>query len=81
MKTLISEEEVSAGVQRLATAINGHYNDQSLTIVGVLTGSVVLLADMIRQMTMPLRVGVVQASSYRGCDDARSVGHQFRSDA
>jgi hypoxanthine phosphoribosyltransferase len=42
------------------------YGAEPLTIVGVLTGSVVLLADMIRQLTMPLRVGVVQASSYRG---------------
>ena len=42
------------------------YGDQPLTIVGVLTGSVVLLADVIRQLSMPLRVGVVQASSYRG---------------
>jgi hypoxanthine phosphoribosyltransferase len=37
-----------------------------LTIIGVLTGSLVLLADLIRQLEMPLRVGVVQASSYAG---------------
>jgi hypoxanthine phosphoribosyltransferase len=66
MKTLISEQEVSDGVRRMAEQINVQYADKPLTIVGVLTGSVVLLADMIRQMTMPLRVGVVQASSYRG---------------
>jgi hypoxanthine phosphoribosyltransferase len=34
--------------------------------VGVLTGSLVLLADLIRQLDMPLRIGLVQASSYRG---------------
>ena len=37
-----------------------------MTIIGVLTGSVVLLADLIRLLTMPLRVGVIQARSYRG---------------
>jgi hypoxanthine phosphoribosyltransferase len=31
-----------------------------------MTGSVVLLADLIRLLDMPLRVGVVQARSYRG---------------
>ncbi|MCA9216006.1 MAG: hypoxanthine phosphoribosyltransferase [Planctomycetales bacterium] len=66
MKTLISEPEVNEAVCRMADEINGFYGDSPLTIVGVLTGSVVLLADLIRQMTMPLRVGVVQASSYRG---------------
>ena len=66
MRTLISEPEVRQGVQRLADQIMATYGDRPLTIVGVLTGSVVLLADMIRLLTMPLRVGVVQASSYRG---------------
>ncbi len=37
-----------------------------MTIVGVLTGSLVFMADLIRQLHMPLRVGLVQASSYRG---------------
>jgi hypoxanthine phosphoribosyltransferase len=66
MRTLLSEEEVHAGVSRLAGRIVETYGDSPLTIVGVLTGSVVLLADIIRQLSMPLRVGVVQASSYRG---------------
>jgi hypoxanthine phosphoribosyltransferase len=52
-------------VQRLAREVRGAYGDAPLTIIGVLTGSVVLLADLIRQLSMPLRVGVIQASSYR----------------
>ena len=39
-----------------------------MTIIGVLTGSVVLLADVIRKLEMPLRVGVVQTSSYEGTE-------------
>lgn len=66
MRTLLSQAEISKGVLRLATEINQTYGNSPLTIVGVLTGSVVVLADMIRLLTMPLRVGVVQASSYRG---------------
>ena len=50
----------------MAAEITAKFEGRPLTIVGVLTGSVVLLADMIRQLSMPLRVGVVQASSYRG---------------
>lgn len=34
-------------------------------MIAVMTGSIVLFADLIRMLSMPLRVGVVQASSYR----------------
>src|SRR5207245_2694036 len=37
-----------------------------VTIVGVLTGSVMFLADLVRHLDMPLRIGLIQASSYRG---------------
>lgn len=65
MKTLLSEEVLQDGVRRMAEEINQSYAGKPLTIVGVMTGSIVLLADMIRLLKMPLRVGVVQASSYR----------------
>ncbi|MBS0209407.1 MAG: hypoxanthine phosphoribosyltransferase [Planctomycetes bacterium] len=66
MKVLLSEQQLRDGVARLADQINDHYGGKPLTIIGVLTGSIVLVADLIRQLRMPLRVGVVQASSYRG---------------
>jgi hypoxanthine phosphoribosyltransferase len=75
MKTLLSESDLRAGVARLATEINAYYLDRPLTIIGVLTGSVVLLADLIRLLEMPLRVGVVQASSYRGAATTRGSLH------
>ncbi|MBL9125283.1 MAG: hypoxanthine phosphoribosyltransferase [Planctomycetaceae bacterium] len=63
---LLSEDELRAGVARMADEITAHYRDRSLTIVGVLTGSIVLLADLIRRLDMPLRLALVQARSYRG---------------
>lgn len=50
----------------MAAEIRDFYGSSPLTIVAILTGSVVLLADLIRLLDMPLRVGVLQASSYRG---------------
>lgn len=70
MKALLSEQQVRAGVERMAAEVNRQYGDRPLTIIGVMTGSVVLLADLIRQLAMPLRVGVIQASSYRGGTEA-----------
>ena len=66
MKTLLSETEIRAGVERLASAIAADYAERPLTIIGVLTGSLVLLADVMRKIDLPLRVGVIQARSYRG---------------
>jgi hypoxanthine phosphoribosyltransferase len=65
VRTLLTEVQLRDGVVRLAREINAAYEDHPLTIVSVLTGSVVLLADLIRLLNMPLRVGVLQASSYR----------------
>ncbi len=66
MRTILSEAELRTGVQRLAGEIRDHYGDQPITIIAVLTGAVVLLADLIRLLDMPLRIGFVRASSYRG---------------
>ena len=66
MKTLLSAAEIHAGVVRLAEALSAQYGETPLTIIGVLNGSLVFLADLIRQLHMPLRIGFVQASSYRG---------------
>ena len=66
MKQLLSQEQIKSGVDRLAREITDHYGERPLTVVGVLTGSLVLVADLIRRLDLPLRVGVVQARSYRG---------------
>jgi hypoxanthine phosphoribosyltransferase len=65
MKVLISEAELQAGIQRLAADLRRHYEGRPLTIVGVLIGSIVFLADLIRRLELPLRVELVQARSYR----------------
>ncbi len=66
MKQLLSTEQIEEGVNRLALEVNEFYSDRPLTILGVLNGSIVLLADLIRRLKMSLRVGLVQANSYRG---------------
>ena len=66
VKQLLSEAQIRDGIERLAGEISRHYAGRPLTIIGVLTGSVVLVADLIRRIDLPLRVGVIQARSYRG---------------
>ena len=67
MRTLLTEGELYDGVQRLAIEIDEHYGqDRPITLIAVMTGSLVLFADLIRRLSMPQRIGVIQASSYRG---------------
>jgi hypoxanthine phosphoribosyltransferase len=71
MKTLYSREQLHEGVSAMAQDIADCYQDRHLTIVGVLTGSLVLVADLIRLLDLPMRVGVIAASSYRGATTTR----------
>ena len=80
MRILLTKDELHEGVQRMAAEIAACYQGKQLTIVGVLTGSVVLLADLIRLIDLPMRVGVIQASSYRGATTERgslSINHDL----
>jgi hypoxanthine phosphoribosyltransferase len=66
MEILIPAERIRQRVAELGRQIAADYRDRPVTIIGVLTGSLIFLADLIRQLDLPLRVGLIQASSYRG---------------
>lgn len=66
MRVLITAEQIQKRVDEVARDIAQAYAGQSVTIVGVLTGCLVFLADLIRRLDLPLRIALVQASSYRG---------------
>jgi hypoxanthine phosphoribosyltransferase len=63
---LITEAQIQERVRQLGRQIEADYQGKPLTIVAVLTGSLILLADLIRQIHLPLRVALWQASSYKG---------------
>ncbi len=66
MRVLISEEQIRQRVDQVAAEIRAVYGHEPVTIVGVLTGCLVFLADLIRRLDFPLRITLVQASSYKG---------------
>ena len=63
---LLSAAELAAGIDRLADKIRREYDHRPIVVVGVLTGSVVLVADLIRRLECPIELSMVSASSYRG---------------
>jgi hypoxanthine phosphoribosyltransferase len=66
MRVLITTEQIQERIAEMARAIGPEYRDRPLTIVGVLTGSLMFVADLVRRLDIPLRIGLIQASSYRG---------------
>ena len=66
MKVLLSAEQIQKRIAAMAGQIAGDYRDRPVTIVGILTGSLMFLADLVRHLDFPLRIGFIQASSYRG---------------
>src|SRR5579871_4759468 len=67
MQVLITAEQIQKRVDELASEITAAYSkSEPVTIVGVLTGCLIFLADLIRRIDLPLRVALIQASSYRG---------------
>jgi hypoxanthine phosphoribosyltransferase len=66
MQMLISAGDIQKRVAELARQITRDYAGQPITLLGVLTGSLMFLADLVRQLDLPSRIGFLQASSYRG---------------
>jgi hypoxanthine phosphoribosyltransferase len=66
MKVLLSAEQIQQRIVVLARQIAGDFRERPVTIVGVLTGSLMFLADLVRHLNLSLRIGLIQASSYRG---------------
>ena len=69
-RILLREEELRARVEALAEELTGVYRADEPTVIAVLKGSVVFVADLIRQLPIRLRLGFLQAESYR--DETRA---------
>lgn len=63
-KVLISEEELKKRVAELGAQITEEYGGKDILIIGILKGSVPFLADLIRQIKIPLRYDFMAVSSY-----------------
>ncbi|QGJ70325.1 Hypoxanthine-guanine phosphoribosyltransferase [Planctomycetales bacterium 10988] len=71
MKKLLQPEQIDQGVRQLAADLSEHYGKEPILVLAVMVGSVIFLADLIRHLSMPLQVGLLQASSYRGKSTTR----------
>ncbi len=61
---LISETEIQSRVKELARQISTDYQEHELLLIGVLKGSWVFLADLARNLTIPVKFDFLTVSSY-----------------
>ena len=63
-KVFFSKEELEAIARRLGSQISRDYENRNLLIVSVLKGSVIFMADLMRNITIPCKIDFITASSY-----------------
>lgn len=63
---MISKDEIDAFVVRLGQEIEKDYAGLDVVLVGVLKGSFVFMADLVRQINIPLSLDFMSVSSYGG---------------
>ncbi len=62
---LISAKAIAARIEELSRDIQEEFNDTSkLVVVGLLRGSFVFIADLVRELDLPVEVDFLEASSY-----------------
>lgn len=64
LKILLTRQEIEATVKRLAAEINQDYAGKQPLLIGILKGSFMFMADLIRLLVFPLEVEFVKLSSY-----------------
>jgi hypoxanthine phosphoribosyltransferase len=63
---LLSEDQIRDRIAELGHQISTDYAGRQLTLVSVLKGSLPFMADLMRQIDIPLRIDLMEVSSYGG---------------
>jgi hypoxanthine phosphoribosyltransferase len=76
LRVVVDRDRLSARVLEMARDITDCYGSSEITIVGVMTGAFVFLADLMRNLSMPIRLDIVSVCSYPG-ESTTSRGPQL----
>lgn len=61
---LLNEEEIAEKVKELGQKITNDYKGKDLILVGILKGAVIFMADLARNISMPIGMDFMAVSSY-----------------
>src|ERR1051326_2686963 len=73
VEVFITQERLQRRVQELGAHITQDYQGQPLLLVGILTGALVFLADLMRAIQLPLEIDCMALSSYGNASTTSGV--------
>lgn len=65
-RILFDEATIHRRLDELAARISHDYRDRELTVIAILNGSVILMADLLRRIPLPLKLDCLSVASYHG---------------
>jgi hypoxanthine phosphoribosyltransferase len=65
-RILFDEKTISRRLDELAAQISTDYHDRELTVIAILNGSLIFMADLLRRIPLPLKLDCLSVASYHG---------------
>ena len=77
-KILLSQAQIAARIKELAATLNKDYQGKPVLILGTLTGSVIFLADLVRELDLDVQIDFIKVSSYgQGTESTRKIVEEY----
>jgi hypoxanthine phosphoribosyltransferase len=73
LEVLLPEQRIRERVAAMGAEISKTYGSESLTVIGVLNGSFIFMADLVRQISSPVRCEFLGLSSYGSATESSGV--------
>ena len=65
-RVLFDEGTILRRLDELAAQISAEYRERELTVIAILNGSIILMADLLRRIPLPLKLDCLSVASYHG---------------
>jgi len=72
-RILITEEEIRVRCKELGEQIAKDYKDKNVIMIGLLRGCIPFMADLARNMNIPMQVDYMDVSSYQGTESTGQI--------
>ena len=72
-EVLYNEDELRDRVRQMGAKISNDYSGKELILIGVLKGSVIFMADLLKEITIPCKMDFMAVSSYGNSTETSGV--------
>ena len=70
---MITREQIDARLTELACAIEADFTGETLTVVCTLKGAVVFFVDLVKKLSIPLKMDFIEAASYGDAQNSSGI--------